>query len=115
MQYPQIFGTDIKNIQSKFNDNFKTIFFKHLHEVITANTITLEIDTCKLKCIISTTESLLIECNESIQAIQQQYHRFITTTEIKDHVMNPALFRKIQHIPTTQTSPAITKTSPTNT
>ena len=100
-----------KNIQSRFDNHFKMLFFKYLDEVITTNTIALEIQTCRLKCIISTTESLLIECDEPIEIIQQQYHRFITEIEIKNHQTNPSLIKKIQ-LQSTQTSPTTTPTNP---
>ena len=58
-QYLQVFGENEKNIQSRFDNDFKISFFKYLDEVITTNTIALEIQTCRLKCIISTTDSLL--------------------------------------------------------
>ncbi len=52
-------------LRKKFEGNYKTIFFEHLQEVITANKITLELKTARLYSIVRNTEIMLIESKET--------------------------------------------------
>lgn len=104
-------------LHETFNNEFKSIFFKHLNEAIKTNTIALEIKKARLSNIIKTTESTIIKSNEKPEIIKQEYHRFITEIKIQNHTPPPELQNKIPPtaIPNQATSVPTETASATNT
>ena len=83
-----------KSFQQKYND-----IFDHLTEVITFNTISLELEESRLKNIISHTQKHLASLSLSTTDISHLHHQFLTDNNIVNHHIHPDLQRTLATLP----------------
>lgn len=82
-------------LNSNFEDQYKTLFFQHLDRVITHNTIILEINKTRQENIILETKKVLTTNISNPITIKEIYETFLTQNNITNqgitpHVSHPA-------------------------
>lgn len=92
-------------ITSNYQQKYQELFFQHLDEVITNNTITLELEEAQMRQILSHTEKQLATLKATSATIAECYHQFTKTNNIQSHSIHPDLLKHLPDNPThSQTS-----------
>ena len=99
------------SLTGEFHAKYTELFFEHLSQVITSNSITLEMEEARLRQIVSYTEEQLAESAEPSPTIAMNYHHFITSNEIPEHDVHPDLLPHIPHSSKIKPNPTDTTSS----
>ena len=73
------------NLSQKFEAEYHRLFFKHLNEVITHNTISLELENARLKEVVNRTEKLLSTSNAPPEIISHSIQQFHSQNETEQN------------------------------
>ena len=90
-------------LTSDYQQKYLNLFLQHLNDVITSNTITMELQDAQIKHILFHTEKKLATLPTNSATITQYYHHFITDNNIESHDIHPDLLR---HLPYSSTTPS---------
>ena len=90
-------------LTTKFNQQYKQLFFQHLNEVITSNTVHLQLHKVNLASILAQTERHLSSLNSSHENITQLYQQFLAENSITDHIPIPTLQAILNPTPASNT------------
>ena len=102
------------NPSQKFEAEYHRLFFKHLNEVITHNTISLELENARLKEVVNKTEKLLSTSNAPPEIISQSIQQFHSQNETEEENTTAAETR-MQAIAESQKTPPATSRNEPNT
>lgn len=91
---------------SEYQQKYQHLFFQHLDEVITNNTITLELEAAQMRQILTHTEKQLATLTATSATIAEYYHHFIKTNNIQSHNIHPEL---LKHLPDNSNPPLPSK------
>ena len=83
-----------------FNRKYETLFFNHLHNVLTNNKIAFETTKSTTDKILAQTETYLSSTQVPSQTITEIYHNFLTTNKITNHKPLPILQNKLSQTST---------------
>ncbi len=79
-----------------FNERYEALFFDHLRQVVTTNTIALELNRARLANVIAVTEAKLAESPEPAEYIRCIYDQFTSANRIPNRPANTQLKMKLQ-------------------
>ena len=83
------------NVLSEFNREYKELFFKHLHSVIVANTIVVQIKTTHMTNLLRDMEKTFLKSTEPTHLLQNQYKTFIDRTGLHNYQPSVQLQQKL--------------------
>ena len=78
-----------KELAEKFEAEYRKLFSRHLEEVITHNTISLELENARLKEIVQRTEKQLSTIQAPPETINELRQQFYTKNNIKNELSSP--------------------------
>ena len=81
-------------LTSDFQKRFDDLFFQHLNDVITSNTITLELAEAQLKDTIQYTTKILAESTKPTAIVTEQYQKFMSENNITEPYTPPELLKR---------------------
>ena len=80
---------------SDYQQKFRDLFFQHLNDVISSNTIALELEEAQMKQIILHTEYYLAKSTEDNPTITLYHQQFLTNNNIECHDIHPQLLQRL--------------------
>ena len=92
-------------LQESFYSKYKILFFQHLNEVLSTNTLSLEIKKMKLQSIIQSVETMLVENDDQQLNIQLIFNQFIKRTGLTNYTPCYALQQKLPSYSPQQITP----------
>lgn len=105
---------DHPNLTSAFLQKYHNIFFQHLDNIITHNTINFELEEARLSSILLHTEKQLSALRAPKESVALLYHNFLTENSIKNHKPQPDLQKILNstpHFPTTNSTTPVSMES----
>ena len=90
---------DNTSLTDDFKQKYHHLFFEHLNQVITCNTIAQELEEARLRSIISHTEQYLATINTPPTTIAHLHQKFLAENKIAHHIIHPDLQRVLISAP----------------
>lgn len=97
---------------TNYHQKLQDLFLQHLNDVITHNTIILELEEAQLRQIIVNTEKHLALLPETNSVIAQHHQQFIADNNIRNHDIHPELLQRLPKIPAFLASTSSSKPPP---
>ena len=93
-------------LTTTFLNKYQDLFLQHLDDVISYNSINLELEEARLRDIVLTTEKHLAQLAAPIQTIRELHQKFLEENNIPVHQINPELQQTLNKRQTTLPSTA---------
>ena len=93
-------------LTTTFLNKYQDLFLQHLNDVISYNSINLELEEARLRDIVLTTEKHLAQLAAPIQTIRELHQKFLEENNIPVHQINPELQQTLNKGQTTLPSTA---------